>query len=144
MDKKDTRQWPNGQGGARQPRAPGEKPHAHTVILEMIFNMIFILGLNQEQFKEKLITIYGQQNWPSYDVLSQELNMCAKATERMKMLTAGKSNNDGIIKAHIGSTDSSMECWNCGSKTDVKSARRQGILKSTALKRKERKSEKEQ
>jgi hypothetical protein len=45
------------QGGARQPLASGQQPQADTVILEMIFNTIFILGLNQE----KLTTIYGQQ-----------------------------------------------------------------------------------
>jgi hypothetical protein len=50
------------QGGARQPLAPGQQPNSDAVILEMIFNTIFILGLNQEQFKEKLTTIYGQQN----------------------------------------------------------------------------------
>jgi hypothetical protein len=55
----------------------------------------------------------------------------------------------------MGSTDSSMECLNCGTyephkvqvpkgtAKDVESARRQGILKSTALKRNEQKSKKE-
>jgi hypothetical protein len=34
------------QRGARQPLAPGQQPHPDTVIMKMIFNTIFILGLN--------------------------------------------------------------------------------------------------
>jgi hypothetical protein len=45
----------------------------------------------------------------------------AEATERVEMLTIGKSNNNGIIKAHMGSTNSSIESWNCGSKNHIKS-----------------------
>jgi hypothetical protein len=91
------------------------------VILEKIFNAIFILGLNQEQFKEKLATIYGQQNWPDYEVLSQELNMYAEVTEQMETLTSGKCNNYGIIGAHMGKAETTIKCWKCGSKNHIKS-----------------------
>jgi hypothetical protein len=54
----------------------------------------------------------------------------------MEMLTTGKSNNDGIIKAHMGSTDSSIEFWNCGCKNRIKSkcpnvTHRCGVCKKT-------------
>jgi hypothetical protein len=86
------------QGGVRQPLASGQQPHPDTIILEMIFNAIFILGLNPEQFKEKLTTIYGQQNWPAYDILSQELKTYAEATEQMEMLTTGKAIMMGSLR----------------------------------------------
>ena len=63
----------------------------------MVFNALFILGLNQEQFKDKLAPIFGERVWPDYQDLSVELNTYAEATERMKELK--KNNNDGKIKA---------------------------------------------
>jgi hypothetical protein len=136
------------QGGPRQPLVQGQAAHPDTVILEKIFNTIFILRLNQERFKEKLTTIYGQQNWPDYEALSQELNMYTEATERMEMPTNGKSNNDEIIGAHMGKVETTMECWNCGSKKHIIKSncprpphkcsvcKKAGTWRSIALKRK--------
>jgi len=85
-------------------------------VLNRIFNTIFILGLNQEQFKDKLAIVYGQQNWPAYDVYMAELHVYAEATERMKSLT--KDNNDGKVEANKTQLDPkslTRGCWNCGS-----------------------------
>ena len=53
-------------------------------VLNMVFNTLFILGLNQEQLKDKLTLIFGERVWPDYQDLSAELNTYAEATERMK------------------------------------------------------------
>jgi len=53
-------------------------------VLDMVFNALFILGLNQDQFKDRLTSIYGARDWPNYLNLSAELNTYAEATERMK------------------------------------------------------------
>ena len=85
-------------------------------VLERIFNALFILGLNQEQFKEKLTAIYGTRNWPNIDALSAELHIFAESTQRMMELR--KDNNEGKILAHGVTADDTRprrQCWNCGS-----------------------------
>ena len=88
-------------------------------VLHMVFNALFILGLNQEQFKDKLTPIFGERVWPDYQDLSAELNTYAEATERMKELK--KNNNDGKIKA-FGTKSENMDtrcCWNCKGKSHM-------------------------
>jgi hypothetical protein len=88
-------------------------------VLHMVFNALFILGLNQEQFKDKLTPIFGERVWPDYQDLSAELNTYAEATERMKELK--KNNNDGKIKA-FGTKSDNMDtrcCWNCKGKSHM-------------------------
>jgi len=92
-------------------------------VLNRIFNTIFILGLNQEQFKDKLAIVYGQQDWPAYDIYMAELHVYAEATERMKSLT--KDNNDGKVEANKTTSidprsSTTRGCWNCGSLGHVK------------------------
>ena len=84
-------------------------------IVAKIFNTLFIMGLNQEQFKEKLSTIYGANDWPDYQDLSAELHIFAEATERMNELR--KDNNEGKISANVvvNDSNSTRACWNCGS-----------------------------
>jgi hypothetical protein len=86
-------------------------------VLSKVFNALFILGLNQEQFKEKLNTIYGSRDWPDIAVLSAELHIYAEATKRMSELR--KDNNEGKIAAHATKTNEQVgprkQCWNCGS-----------------------------
>lgn len=82
-------------------------------ILLKIFNALFIIGVDQEQFKDKLTHIYGERDWPSYIDLSAELHTYAESTERMKDLK--KTSNDGIINANISKVENSRGCWNCGS-----------------------------
>jgi hypothetical protein len=61
-------------------------------LLQKIFNALFIIGLDQEQFKDKLTPIYGARDWPNYEQLSEELHTYAESTERMKELK--KSDHD--------------------------------------------------
>ena len=49
----------------------------------MVFNALFILELNQKQFKERLSALSA---WPDFDVLSGELHMYAESMERMKVI----------------------------------------------------------
>jgi len=83
----------------------------HEEILKMIFNALFILALDQEQFKEKLTPIYGRREWPDYDELSIELHNYSESTMQMKSLM--KNNNDGKIAAYQTSS-ADINCWNCG------------------------------
>jgi hypothetical protein len=92
-------------------------------VLGKILNALFILGLNQEQFKDKLSNVYGNREWPDFEVLSAELHTFAEATERMGELRTNslRDNNEGKITAHVaksgGEAGAGMigRCWNCGS-----------------------------
>ena len=93
-------------------------------VLDMVFNALFILGLNQEQFKEKLTTVYGRQVWPDFDVLSGELHMYAESTERMKAIQ--KEHNDGKVSAFaltpalMQAGEPNRGCWTCGGIDHIK------------------------
>jgi hypothetical protein len=87
-------------------------------VLEKIYNALFVLGLDQEQFKEKLATIYGTRVWPGYVDLSAELHVYVESTQRMAELR--KDNNEGKIVAHVAKERVPgrvypLRCWNCGS-----------------------------
>jgi len=93
-------------------------------VLEMVFNALFILGLNQEQFKERLTAIYGARAWPAFDVLSGELHLYAESTERMKAIKM--ENNDGNVSAFAVNTamhqseEGNRGCWKCGGTDHIK------------------------
>jgi hypothetical protein len=74
-------------------------------ILGMIFNSL--LGLNQEQFKDKLTPIYGERIRPDNQVLAAELNMYTEAAERMKELR--KDNDGGKIVANAAKAEQSEQ-----------------------------------
>jgi len=86
-------------------------------ILQKIFNALFIMGLNQEQFRDKLTRVYGDQQWPDFEALSAELHTYAEATQRMSELR--KDNNEGKIQANTVRANEAItsrrQCWNCGS-----------------------------
>ena len=95
-------------------------------ILTCIFNALFIMGLNQEQFKDRLTQIYGLRDWPDYVQLSGELHTYAEATDRMQELR--KDNNDGKIMANVAKSSeeaiaaaktNTRVCWNCGSSSHM-------------------------
>ena len=67
-------------------------------VLQKIFNALFILAVNQEQFKEKLTAVYGARVWPNYEDLATELHDYAEARDRMSELR--KDNNEGKIQAN--------------------------------------------
>ena len=89
-------------------------------ILESIINTLFVLALNQEQFKEKLTPIYGSRVWPNYEELSVELHAYVEATERLRKLR--KDNDDGKIRANVAKQSEKFGsgCWNCGSQAHLK------------------------
>jgi len=84
-------------------------------LLNIIMNVLFIIGLNQDQFKDRLTEIYGTRNWPAYEVLSAELEAYVENIEKVDNLKRG---DEGKIKANAAKF---MEegyregCWNCGS-----------------------------
>ena len=89
-------------------------------ILEVITNTLFILALNQEQFKEKLTPIYGARQWPDFEHLSNELTAYVEATERMRKLR--KDNDEGKVTAHAtkGNARHGAGCWNCDSPSHIR------------------------
>lgn len=89
-------------------------------ILESIINTLFVLALNQDQFKEKLTLIYGNRVWPNYEELSVELHAYVEATERLRKLR--KENDDGKIRANVAKQYDKLGsgCWNCGSQSHIK------------------------
>lgn len=89
------------------------------VVLDKIFNALFILGLDQEQFRDKLAIVYGTRDWPGYEALSAELHTYVESKLRMSELR--KDNNEGKITANVAKeqrrdgSEKRMQCWNCGS-----------------------------
>jgi hypothetical protein len=88
-------------------------------ILKKILNALYIIGLNQEQFKDVLTPIYGKQDWTDRDVLSKELTIYAESTSRMKTLLT-KDNASGVVTAHK-SEFLGAGCYNCGSTAHMRS-----------------------
>jgi hypothetical protein len=43
-------------------------------MFDKMFNTLFILELNQDKFKDRLNTIYGQRDWPHVDALATDLH----------------------------------------------------------------------
>jgi len=80
--------------------------------LKKIDNALYIIGLDQEQFKDVLTPIYGKKDWTERDVLSKELSVYAESTSWMKTILE-KDNAGGVIQAH--KSDASMGCYDCGS-----------------------------
>jgi hypothetical protein len=91
----------------------------HKEILTRILNTLFILGLNQEQFKDKLSTTYSQADYPAYADYAREIYTYAQNTQHVKKWNG---DNDGKIQANKTTTDSttnSKSCFNCDSKNHV-------------------------
>ena len=53
----------------------------------MVFNALFVFGLNQDQIKERLTAVYGMRVWPDYNVLSNEFHMYLESTERITVIS---------------------------------------------------------
>jgi hypothetical protein len=49
--------------------------------LEMIFNALYVVGINQSHFKDRIKKIYGSKQWPSYKELGAELHTYSLATK---------------------------------------------------------------
>ena len=86
------------------------------VILKKILNALYVIGLNQEQFKDILTPIYGTMDWKDRDALSKELTTYAEATTRMKSLLS-KDNLNGVVSANKSEY---VGCYNCGSSSHMK------------------------
>ena len=93
-------------------------------VMEMVFNALFVLGLNQDQFKERLSGVYGARAWPDYNVLSGELHMYSESTERMTAIK--KEHNDGKVSAFAVQAGKRQQegntrgCWKCGASDHMK------------------------
>jgi hypothetical protein len=83
-------------------------------VLKLIFNALYIAGLNQEQFKDQLQRIYGSRKWPDYEVLSAELMTYAIAMKGVNDLQ--KDSGSAIIMGNKGTVTDDMPCYNCGRK----------------------------
>jgi hypothetical protein len=73
-----------------------------------MLNTKFILSCHQEYFKEILTQIYGTNDWPNHQALSDRLNTYYINTEKMK----GVISNEGSYASNAKSSE--LECFNCG------------------------------
>jgi hypothetical protein len=99
-------------------------------VLNRMIDTMFILGLNQEQFKEKLTVVYGRRDWPNIDDFSAELHMYVEATDRLKSINNNKDDDnaikDGLISANFtnpgsyNSNNNKRNCYNCGGRDHIK------------------------
>ena len=88
------------------------------VILNKLFDTLFLLGCDQEQFKEVLTPWYGERDWPERDQAMLRLHQYAEATQHLTKFK--KNNNGGEIMAHLADNSNSQtinqtkECYRCG------------------------------
>ena len=76
-------------------------------------DVIFTLGLDQDQFKDKLREVYSRRDWPHYDVFSNELQSYVENLERIGRLQNGGEVDDTVAANVIDPKD--LRCFNCGS-----------------------------
>ena len=85
-------------------------------VLDKMFNTLFIIGLNQDQFKDKLQRVYGEHEWPNYRAFGTELHAYAQTTGLVDALM--KKEEDGRVQANKAEgrepTPNVNVCWNCG------------------------------
>lgn len=84
-------------------------------ILVKIVDTLFVLGLNHEQFKEKLTPIYGSKEWPHYQDLSAELYTYSEAIRGMEEING----DHGKISVNMAESND-YKCYNCGSSDHLK------------------------
>jgi len=82
----------------------------------IMLNVIFILGLSQEQFGRQLDEVYSKEEWPHYDTLAAELLRHSTVTDSLERMT--KDNPDGIVTANVATasrpaTAGGERCHNC-------------------------------
>jgi len=85
-------------------------------VLAVIIDTLFIINLNQEQFKDLLKDVYAKTEWPKHDAFAVQCGNYLENTARVENLQ--KDNNDGKIAAHAVSTEDrsyGVGCYNCGS-----------------------------
>jgi hypothetical protein len=89
-------------------------------VLGRILDCLFVLGLDQDQFKDKLIHVYGSKEWPKAADLAAELHEYAEYTSLMEGLK--RDNNEGRVTANVttvkgegtgGSGGKKLVCYNC-------------------------------
>lgn len=85
-------------------------------ILKKILNTLFILGLNQLQFRDKLNPIYGSNEWPDHQDLSAELHTYSEARRTVSALNGEEL--EGKVSANATNVEGG--CFNCGSTEHMK------------------------
>ena len=83
------------------------------------FNALYVMGANQEQFKDRLSVIYGTRDWPNYADLSAQFHQYAEAHARMSELRGEKVDTIAANSAKAGGGQGSRMCWNCLSSEHV-------------------------
>jgi hypothetical protein len=82
-------------------------------ILDAIMNTKFIMGLDQEFFKEKLTPIYGRNQWPNHADLLPELNTYFLNLEKIKAVNTEQGKEEEV--AHSSAVKRISQCWKCKS-----------------------------
>ena len=101
-------------------------------IIDKMFNALFILGLDQDQFRDQLSHVYGADAWPEWKDYKTSLRSYAEHKRNLSTLIV-KDNNDSKISANRAEVNrrnilkraevdvdsneskSSRQCFNCGS-----------------------------
>jgi hypothetical protein len=85
-------------------------------LLYRVLVTLFVLSVNQEQFKDRLCTIYSESEWPKLEKLQDMFYIYSENT--LKMSDMRKT--DGRINANSTTTTYAQpisDCENCGSKS---------------------------
>ena len=83
------------------------------VLLENIFNTLFIISLDQTKFEKKLTPIYATDQWPKYTVFAQEI---VTYERNISSIEEWQKNPDAPTVANVakGSKNFGQKCFNCG------------------------------
>ena len=75
-----------------------QKQKDAATLLKMIWNAIFVLGLDNDEYDTQLTEIYAKEEWPDYETLAKQLNQYTKTTREINDLR--KDNPEGVVKAN--------------------------------------------
>lgn len=84
--------------------------------LEALLNVFYVLGLNQDQFREPLSKVYSLSVFPAWDKLKDRLRTYVENMERMKTVAAV----EGEVSVMVAHDGRSQVCWNCDSTEHLK------------------------
>lgn len=98
----------------------------HQLILNAILDTLFVFSVNQDQFKEQLTPIYGNNQIPAHAVLGNTLNTYFQNTENMKSLLNEKKEGTYATKDDYNDYSDDYVCFNCGGKHQRKDCTKPG------------------
>lgn len=106
-------------------------------LLRKMWNTLFVMGLDRDQFAVKLNEIMGKREWPDFEELARELLVFTESREQLKRAegTIMGGLDPGVIEANVVYGEGKV-CWNCKRTGHTNTACRRPSVECTKCKKK--------